>query len=190
MTSPQLANGDEVANFADALDAGGDLSGRRFGLLGGGLTPELGHPVVDLDVDARHVHGARVLAYAGPYPLPDLFLLLGDPLDATPALFADKRPGGRIGVAALGARAVGVLGTLVGATAPRIGCAPVPAGASDQGPYSEAGQREEPVLHEPHRLRLARAHGPAHELGLTFAELPGGLPRLWSHPGSYLRADP
>ena len=56
-----------------------------------GRAPKLRNPVVDLDVHARQVHGARVLPDAGPYPLLDLFLLLGDSFDVAPVLLSDER---------------------------------------------------------------------------------------------------
>ena len=48
------------------------------------------------------------------YDALDIFLLLRDTLDAAPALLSDERTGGRVGVVALGAGTVGLLGALVG----------------------------------------------------------------------------
>ena len=62
----------------------------RFGVLGGGDAPDLGDPVVDLDVEALHAQSARVLADPGADALLDLFLLLGDiPPRARAVVLAD-----------------------------------------------------------------------------------------------------
>ena len=102
----RLAHGDEVSHLADALDVCGDLTCSLLGLLGGRNPPQLRHPVVDLDVDVRHVHRAGVLPDAGPYAVLDLLVLHGDIPNLPPMLLSDKRTSGRVRVLALWARAV------------------------------------------------------------------------------------
>jgi hypothetical protein len=63
-------DGDEVADLGDAFDAGSYLLHRALPVVGVDLAPDLGYPVVDLDVEAGHVGGARVLAD----PRPDALL--------------------------------------------------------------------------------------------------------------------
>jgi hypothetical protein len=58
-------DGQEVADLGDAFDVGGYLLYRALLVVGVDLAPDLGHPVVDLDVEAEHVGGARGLS---PWP--------------------------------------------------------------------------------------------------------------------------
>ena len=63
-------DGQDVADLGDAFDAGSYLLHRALLVVGVDLAPDLGYPVVYLDVEAGHVGGARVLAD----PRPDALL--------------------------------------------------------------------------------------------------------------------
>src|SRR5215217_7072358 len=55
-------DGDEVADLGDAFDAACDLLNGLLLLLRVYLAPDVGHTVVDLNVEAWYVQGTRVLA--------------------------------------------------------------------------------------------------------------------------------
>ena len=81
----------QISHLAHAFDLLGDLTSRQLGLLGGCHAAQLGYAVVYLDVDARHLRGARVLADVGADALLQVFLLLAYTLDGA-VLLADQGP--------------------------------------------------------------------------------------------------
>jgi hypothetical protein len=84
-------DGQEVADLGDAFDVGGYLLYRALLVVGVDLAPDLGHPVVDLDVEAEHVGGARVLADPRPDALLELLLEMRvAPLPQTSDQCADR----------------------------------------------------------------------------------------------------
>jgi hypothetical protein len=89
-------DGDKVADLGNTFDVVGDLLHSLLLLLGVHLAPDIGHPFVDLDVEARYVQRARVLADPRPDAVLDLLLLLGNLAYVSPVPPADEWPGGRI----------------------------------------------------------------------------------------------
>ena len=94
----------EVAYLANALDLGGYLAGRFFGLVGIRRASKLGDPVVDLDVYAGHIFCPLVLTDPGADALLDLGLIFRYTFDVVVVIRADKGTGRRDQNAPAGSR--------------------------------------------------------------------------------------
>ena len=106
-------DGKQVADLGDTFDVGGYLLHRLLLFLGVNLSPDVGHAIVDLDVQVWQVQSAGILTNPRPDTILDLFLLYGDVFGAIPMAPTDERTCRRIGVLPLGSSTVRILRSLV-----------------------------------------------------------------------------